>query len=133
MFEILRSASGVSYLVLIVLLFFSIFSWAIIYQKLCFFRRAESEDRTFLALYWKMPDLIELRKAGKRLKHSSIAWVFLAGLDRLDPGFSLKTEDDLEGKEETERVVTIKILERTMKRVMDEKAEIFESYLSFLA
>jgi len=131
--DILRSASVVSYIVLMVLLFFSVVSWAVIYQKFSLFRRAEKEDQSFLALYWKLPDLVELRRAGRQLKRSPIARVFLAGLDRLDPGLSLKTEDDLKGMEESERAVTIKILERTMKRAMEEETGEFESYLSFLA
>ena len=132
-FEIIRSASPVTDLVLIVLLLLSVVSWAIIFQKFSVFRKAAAENKRFLSLYWKIADLVELRKAAMRLKRSPVARVFLAGLERLDPAFSLKTEDDLKVTDEAERAATLKILERTLKRSMDEQVGELESHLSFLA
>lgn len=133
LFQIVRSGGIVSTTILIVLLGFSLISWAVIFQKFGRFRRSVSENTRFLALYWKVADLIELRKAAMRMKQSPVARVFLAGLERLDPDFSLKTEDDLKGMEEAERTATIKILERTLRRAIDEQVEELEAYLAFLA
>jgi biopolymer transport protein TolQ len=131
--DLILSASIITHLVLIVLLLFSLVSWAIIFQKFLLFRRAAAENKRFLSLYWKVEDLIELRKAAMRLKLSPVAQVFLSGMERLDPTFSLKSEDDLRGMDEPERVAGLKILERTLKRSVDEQIGQFESYLSFLA
>ncbi len=133
MIEILRSAGFVSYVVLLILLVFSFVSWAIIFQKFSLFRKAMSENRQFLRLYWKVPDLMDLRRGSMRLKFSPIARVFLAGLERLDPDFTAKSEDDWRGLDERERRTTLKILERTLRRGVDEQASQLESYLSFLA
>ncbi|MBI3610521.1 MAG: MotA/TolQ/ExbB proton channel family protein [Nitrospirae bacterium] len=131
--DLILSASIITQAVLLVLLLLSLVSWAIIFQKFLVFRRAAAEDRRFLSLYWKVEDLIELRKAAMRLRLSPVAGVFLAGLERLDPTFSLKTEDDLRGMDEPERAAGLKILERTLKRAVDERIGALESYLSFLA
>ena len=133
MLDIIRSSSLISSLVLLILLLFSLVSWGIIFQKFAMFRKAVSEDRRFLAKYWRVADLLELRKSAMRLKQSPVARVFLAGLDRLDPNFSLKTEEDLSRIEGLERSATIKILERTLRRSIDEQVGEMESYLSFLA
>ncbi|HEY5648183.1 MAG TPA: MotA/TolQ/ExbB proton channel family protein [Nitrospiria bacterium] len=133
MIEILRSASFFSYTVLFVLLGFSFISWAIIFQKFSLFRRAMAEDRQFMQLYWKVADLVDLRRASMRLKVSPVARVFLSGIERMDPAFSAKSEDDWRGIGEGERKATLKILERTLKRSVDEQVSSLEMYLSFLA
>jgi len=131
--EILGSLSLFSYAVLFVLLGFSFISWAIIFQKFSLFRKAMAEDRQFTQLYWKVADLVDLRRASMRLKLSPVARVFLSGIERLDPSFSAKSEDEWRGIGEGERKSTLKILERTLRRSVDEQVSELESYLSFLA
>ncbi|MBI3596496.1 MAG: MotA/TolQ/ExbB proton channel family protein [Nitrospirae bacterium] len=131
--DLILSASIITQAVLIVLLLFSLVSWAIIFQKFFLFRKAAAEDRRFLSLYWKVENLIELRKAAMRLQRSPVARIFLAGMERLDPGFALKSEDDLRSVEELGGAAGLKILERTLKRTVDEQIGALESYLSFLA
>jgi len=131
--DLVLSASIVTQAVLIVLLFFSLFSWAIIFQKYFLFRKSAAEDKRFLSLYLKIGDLIELRKTAGRLKLSPVSRLFLASMERLDPGYALKSEDDLRTLEGPERVACLKILERTLKRSVDEQVGELESRLSFLA
>jgi biopolymer transport protein TolQ len=131
--DLILSASIVTQAVLIVLLLFSLVSWAIIFQKFFLFRKAAAEDRRFLSLYWKVENLVELRKAALRMQRSPVARIFLAGMERLDPGFALKSEDDLRIVEELGGAAGLKILERTLKRTVDEQIGGLESYLSFLA
>ena len=131
--DLILSASIVTQAVLIVLLLFSLVSWAIIFQKFFLFRKAASEDKRFLSLYWKVENLIELRKAALRLPRSPVARIFLAGMERLDPGFTLKSEEDIQGVEGSAGTAGLKILERTLKRTVDEQIGGLEGYLSFLA
>lgn len=131
--DLVISASIITQAVLIVLLFFSLVSWAIIFQKFLLFRKSTAENKKFLSLYWKIEGLIELRKAATRLRLSPVARVYLAAMERLDPTFSLKTEDDFRGMDEPERVASLKILERTLKRSVDEQIGSLETRISFLA
>jgi biopolymer transport protein TolQ len=131
--DLVLSASIITQAVLIVLLLFSLVSWAIIFQKYFLFRKSAAENKKFLSLYWKIGDLIELRKAAGRLRLSPVARLYLASMERLDPGYSLKTEDDLRALEGPERVACLKILERALKRTAEEQIGALESRLSFLA
>ncbi len=131
--DLVLSAGIITQAVLVVLLIFSLVSWAIIFQKVLLFRRASADNKKFLSLYWKMDNLVELRRAALSLSLSPVARVFLSGMERLDPAYSLKSEGDLRGMEETKRAAGLKILERTLKRSVDEQIGALESYLSFLA
>ncbi|HTN42798.1 MAG TPA: MotA/TolQ/ExbB proton channel family protein [Nitrospiria bacterium] len=132
-FDLVLSASIITQAVLIVLLIFSLVSWAIIFQKFFLFRKAAAEDKRFFALYWKVDNLVELRKTASRFRRSPVARIFLAGMERLDPGFALKSGDDLRAVEGPGGAAGLKILERTLKRSVDEQVGGLESYLSFLA
>lgn len=131
--DLVLSASIITQAVLILLLFFSLVSWAIIFQKFQLFRKSVAENKKFLSLYWKISDLIELRKAAARLRLSPVARIFLAAMERLDPVFSLKSEDDFQGMGELERAASLKILARTLKQSVDKQIGSLESNLSFLA
>jgi biopolymer transport protein TolQ len=65
--------------VLLILLFFSIISWAIIGHKWKTLRRAAKETERFQALYYEATNLSSLYSAGKRLPNSSLAQIFVAG------------------------------------------------------
>lgn len=131
--QIIIASSTITKLVLVILLFFSVFSWAIIFYKFSSFRKANNENKAFLALYWKVDDLVQLRKAAARFKQSPLVRIFLTGLDRVDPELVLRSEEDLRLQEESARHVNVKILERTLKRTGEEQIAELEHYLSFLA
>ncbi len=63
-------------LVLLLLLFFSVASWAIIFAKYRSIRRARRESAHFLDIFWNSRDLAEAFAASKRLRHSPVARVF---------------------------------------------------------
>ena len=54
-------------------------------------------------------------------------------MERLDPAYSLKSGDDLQSLDESEQAAGHKILERTLKRSVDQQVGLLESYLAFLA
>jgi biopolymer transport protein TolQ len=62
--------------VLILLLFFSITSWAIIFTKYRFMRKARKESIYFLDLFWNGTSLSEALEASRRLRYSPVARVF---------------------------------------------------------
>lgn len=131
--QMIIASSVVTKLVLVVLLFFSVFSWAIIFYKFSSFRKADNENKAFLALYWKVDDLVQLRKAAVRFKQSPLVKIFLTGLGRVDPELVLRSEEDLRLQEESTRHINVKILERTLKRTGEEQIAGLEHHLSFLA
>jgi len=65
--------------VLLLLLFFSITSWAIILIKFRYIKRAYQESATFTELFWKSKDLSNAYRQAKELEGSPIARIFRIG------------------------------------------------------
>lgn len=123
-------------LVLLVLLFFSVLSWAIIFYKFSLFKKAFDENKAFLSLYWKIENLIQLRKSSVRFKQSPLVKIFLSGLDRINSEALTGKTEPVEAQTSRPRSVSqlnIKMLERAMRRTGEEQLTGFERHLSFLA
>jgi len=71
-------------IVLIILLFFSIVSWAIIFSKFRLIRRADRESRQFLRIFWEGKQLSTIFADSKKLRYSPTAEVFRAGYVELN-------------------------------------------------
>lgn len=65
--------------VLLMLLFFSVMSWAIIFIKYRYIRKAFKESALFTDYFWKSRDLSEAFVKAKQLQSSPIAHVFRIG------------------------------------------------------
>jgi biopolymer transport protein TolQ len=65
--------------VLLMLLFFSITSWAIILIKYRYIKRAYQESAAFTELFWKSKDLSNAYRHAKELEGSPIARIFRIG------------------------------------------------------
>lgn len=65
--------------VLILLLFFSITSWAIIFIKYRYIRRAFKESALFTDFFWKSRDLSDAYAKAKQLHRSPVARIFRIG------------------------------------------------------
>jgi biopolymer transport protein TolQ len=130
--ETVASLGLVSKLVLLVLLIFSVVSWAIIIAKWRGFRVAEREEQQFLSAYAKNTDREELRRQARRLTASPSATVFLGIMDRL--------ASDRDGNASGQRVESEELpatdrqyLERVVGHIMQGQISRQESYLPFLA
>ena len=77
--QMVRNAGFVVQLVLAILLFFSIFSWAIIFIKSRHIRRAYRESAYFIDYFWKSGDLSDAYAKCRQFQHSPIARVFRTG------------------------------------------------------
>ncbi|MGY8761767.1 MAG: MotA/TolQ/ExbB proton channel family protein, partial [Nitrospinaceae bacterium] len=69
--------------VLLLLLLFSVVSWAIILQKYFFFKNAKNEDMRFLSYFSKSSNLISIYDYARELEFSTVARVFLVGYREL--------------------------------------------------
>jgi len=76
-------AGTVVKVVLMILVFFSIISWAIIFMKWRFFSRAKKETAYFLDIFWENTELAALYKETDNLKYSPIAQLFRTGYAEL--------------------------------------------------
>ena len=72
-------AGPVVKLVLLILLIFSIVSWAIIFLKSVLLRKAKRESDIFLKLFWESRQLEEIYRSSKDLVNSPMVEVFSSG------------------------------------------------------
>jgi biopolymer transport protein TolQ len=83
LFKLVFSASLIVQLILIILLFFSVVSWAIIFFKRRTFKSAALQSQKFLAVFDKSRNLAEMSDAAKRYKLSPLSGIFQAGYREL--------------------------------------------------
>jgi len=77
--EMFVNASLVVQLVLLLLLSFSMASWAIIFLKYNYIRRAFNESAFFIDYFWKSRDLSDAFNQAKKLEASPVARIFRIG------------------------------------------------------
>jgi biopolymer transport protein TolQ len=78
-FRIVAEADLVVQLILLLLVFFSVFSWAIIFFKSKTIKAAVRQSDRFLEAFRRSKSLTEVNEAAKKLRGSPLAIIFLAG------------------------------------------------------
>jgi biopolymer transport protein TolQ len=82
--QLLTNTGPVARLVLLMLLGFSILSWAIIFRKFRVFRAAQHESLEFLKVFRQSKKLSEIRAFCRTLKESPLPGVFLSGYREIE-------------------------------------------------
>ncbi len=83
MIQLVLQAGPMVRLVLLLLLFFSIASWAIIFNKFRFIKKANKESDLFLDLFWNSRSLAEALAQSKRLRFSPLSRIFRVAYSEL--------------------------------------------------
>ncbi|MCX5844138.1 MAG: protein TolQ [Deltaproteobacteria bacterium] len=137
LFSMIVNAGVMVQFVLLLLLFFSVVSWAIIFMKYRSMKKVKKENDLFLDVYMKSNKLSDIFPESKKYKHSSIAEVFQAGYTEL-----VKITKVMRGsatvKETDESLPNLEMkgidnVERALNRACSAEATKLESTLSFLA
>ena len=87
--DVLKSASGVELMVLILLAAASAYSWALIAMKSMQLRKARAESVTFLDTFWKASRLDAIYQTSQQLEASPLSRVFRAGYEELSKLWSV--------------------------------------------
>ncbi len=82
--QYVSSTGLVARLVLLILLFFSVFSWAIIFHKYRTFKRALHDSLEFLQIFRQSKKLSEIRSSCSTLRDSPLPEVFQAGYREIE-------------------------------------------------
>lgn len=85
-FHMLTSAGPVVKLVLLLLLLFSVTSWAIIFIKYRYFRKAHRDSLVFIDLFWQCRNLGDAFARARTLTSSPGSRLFLAGYMEIKKG-----------------------------------------------
>jgi len=122
--------------VLLLLLFFSVVSWAIILMKYRFIKKSRKENNMFLDRYMKINKLSEVFPESKRFRYSQLAEVFRAGYTELVKVAGIRKEAFSDSDSETPWPPEMRGLdnvERALNRACDIETTKLESSLGFLA
>jgi biopolymer transport protein TolQ len=123
-------AGLVEKLVMLVLLFFSVISWAIIAFKWRTLRRAYHESETFLDAFWSSKRLDAIYQRSESLSASPVSQVFRAGYIELA---KLKKKNEAEAAAGDTQLGALESIERSMRRAASAELTSLESLVPFLA
>lgn len=115
--------------IVIILLGFSVVSWAMILLKYQFLRRAEKESHEFLSAFRKTKNVQELRKHADSKKYSPLASLFVEGYSEAES--IVKSLPNGRPSEEEKPTVAQEI-ERALKITSQDEIVYLERYLAFL-
>jgi biopolymer transport protein TolQ len=115
--------------IVIILLGFSVVSWAMILLKYQFLRRAEKESHAFLAAYRKTKNIDDLTMHAESKKYSPLATLFIEGLREAES--IIKSLPDGRVSDE-ERPLISQEIERSLKITTQDEIVYMERYLAFL-
>lgn len=124
--------------VLIILLFFSILSWAIIFSKLRLIKRADKESRLFLRIFWEGKQLSSIFGESKKLRYSPTAEVFRAGYVEMNKLSKAKPNPDSSREVSDPTALSIELsgvgnVSRAMRQAATSELTKLERALGFLA
>jgi biopolymer transport protein TolQ len=129
-FHMILQAGAVVKFVLVVLVFFSVTSWAIIFMKWRVLRRANDENAYFLDLFWENTAFNKLYAESEDLSFSPVAQLFRAGYAEINRFAKYQNP----GKEsEAARHSLMDVVERTLRKTAIDQSNRLERAISFLA
>ncbi|NVM21064.1 MAG: protein TolQ [Desulfobacterales bacterium] len=124
-------------LVLFLLLGFSITSWAIIFSKYRFMRRAWKESAYFLDLFWDGRGLTDAFAVSKRLRYCPVARVFRVAYVELkkvnSPRPSTADDEKTEGIALHQDKVALDNIKRALRRAVNTELTGLNKAIPFLA
>ena len=120
--------------VLLLLMFFSVLSWAIMIWKLMGFKRVRRETNQFLDIFNKSASLEEISSASKSMRGCPMARVFFAGYNEFASQFRV-IKERMELTDADERFFLDKIdnIARALERAVAQEITKLERFLFFLA
>lgn len=117
--DLLLRASLTAKIVLIILLVFSIYSWAIILTKWMWFRRAEAATRQFLTRFHGGAKITELYSGIESYEQSPVARVFVAGYEEITSQIDqssgqMRSLDSLSRELQSATIAEVTMMERSL-------------------
>ena len=127
-------AGPVGQLVMLLLLFFSVMSWAIIFMKVRLFRNVRFDSEDFLESFWESGNLNEANKLAEEFSYSPEAAVFSTGFSELKKINKIRSRNEGDVPETLEmQLATMDNLKRALRKAEEQQIHKLGSLLPFLA
>ena len=128
--QMIVHAGPVVKVVLLILFLFSIISWAIIFMKWRYLRKAGQDTAYFLDLFWESTALNQIYQESEDLDWSPVAQLFRSGYAELRRAMKLQNPST---SWESARQPIMDNVERSLKKAAIDQGNKLERALSFLA
>lgn len=125
-FKLILEAGVVVQVVIIVLILFSVFSWAIIFFKRKTLKSAASQSKKFLVVFRRSKNLHEVNEAARRYQSSPLAILFRSGFKE----FSYQTKSN---PDPTLSSAKLESVNRALVKASNREISRLEKMMNFLA
>ena len=132
-FHMLSNAGPMVKLVLLLLFFFSITSWAIIFIKYRYVRRAYRESVIFTDIFWQCRNLTDAFAKAKLMGESPVARVFMAGYLEIKKSSSMEDAGEVEGEQAPPAIHVVTGVKRALRRSINAEIRRLTQLVPFLA
>ncbi len=131
--EMIVNAGLMVKFVMLLLLCFSVVSWAIIFMKHILYRKARNQTGEFLEKFWKSKNLSDAFQVAQRTSVSPEAAIFTMGFNELQKIGKTRNLDK-QGEDTLDmQLATLDNLKRTLRKAENMEISKLGKYLSFLA
>lgn len=134
-FQLLGEGGAIAQVVLVVLVLFSLVSWAIILYKFWQFSRVDRQTRTFLDVFRKSSKFSEVQAVCRTLSESPLTGIFQAGYSELNAQLRNPTPGDVKPSATAVRptLKSLDAVDRALLRATTVEMNRLEHRLTFLA
>ncbi len=126
--EMVTGSGPVVQAVLIILIFLSLWSWAITIAKILQFRKSNSQSEEFQTVFWETRSLTRADDSSKRLGDGHVSQVFTSGYREL-----LHVQQESQGKGRRITEDDFETVQRALERAELDERNRLESGVTFLA
>jgi biopolymer transport protein TolQ len=133
LFYMLSEAGPIVKFVMLLLLFFSITSWAIIFIKIRYIRKAFKDSAEFTDIFWQCRNLADAFSKAKALRSSPLARIFIAAYMEMARSDGNETKKTSLKKTEGSYLQSIGSVNRSLKRTMNVEMRRLVQLVPFLA
>lgn len=134
MLDLVLSSGPVVKGVLLILVYFSLVSWAVIFYKGVVVRRAMRDSDRFLELFWSKKRFDLIGQQVKEFSHAPVATLFREGYHELLQLKKRTSKNEPADEDEfTAQFHTTEIIARSLRRATTQETQRLEKYLTFLA
>jgi biopolymer transport protein TolQ len=125
--DVVVNGGSVAKAVLVLLSFFSLFSWMVILQKVSLFRRSSRASGKFRDAFRKAKDWSEFKRNGARYRLSPMQGLFLAGYSEIT--YQMRSA----GPDSKTQIRNMEAVERSLQRASVVEMSRLEKYMGLLA
>ncbi len=123
--DLISHTGTIARIVLLILLTFSVFSWAIIFYKIRSLSKAKKQSADFLSTFRKSRRFSDINFASDRFRYSPLATIFRAGYNEIN--FQISHQEDRKNS------LNLEAIQRVLLRVSNKEIEKLENFMGFLA